>query len=383
MKKTRRTEMKKRKVLNVEELYAAINDPANEPVNIVMATGTYVLKADAPGGRGGRLELQRDMSLIGVNGNRSAVKIDTSSLPLSSFNVSFGPGVPTRTGAIRIGRGSNAIEWLTIIGNVHSAADIETDLADTDPAPPTVIQVKHVVSGGSSRGLDVRNIGPAMHDRIIIAEIVDNDFSSGIDADGQHEAIRLVNFVGADRGKIDAVMHKNTFHHSSTGCFVGNNRTSSGVIKVRSNLDHFEQNGVGCVIAGAIVQSGTQKSNTITFDAHGSKFLDNTGPFQNTGPFPAYSGGILALGAELIAPATASDGTVLIVLRGCKVSGNQNKDFEAFGARSTGGGTTGTNNKVTISLKNESAQVLGTDSQPSQPAGTLPADLNKVTVISS
>ena len=41
---------------------------------------------------------------------------------VASLNVSFGPGLPTRTGAIRMGRGSNSIEWLTIVGNLASAS---------------------------------------------------------------------------------------------------------------------------------------------------------------------------------------------------------------------------------------------------------------------
>ena len=83
--------MRRKNVSTVAELYAAINDPANDPVNgvgvtIVLAPGPpYVLSANALGAAptAGRLDLRRDMSLIGVNGVPSAVTIDASSLPES------------------------------------------------------------------------------------------------------------------------------------------------------------------------------------------------------------------------------------------------------------------------------------------------------------
>ena len=355
-------------VSNIEEFYSAVNDTANDGATIVLAPGTYALSANAPGGsprpNGGRLELRLDMSLIGMEGDRSAVVIDTSLLPVASLNVSFG-----RTGAIRMGRGSNSIEWLTVLGNLLSASGIETDLGGT---ATTQIRVAHVVSGGSTRGLDVRNLGATMAGRRIDAEIVDNEFSSGIGAQGISEAIRLVNFNGADGGQIHAVMSGNRFHDSPTGCLAANNRANAGVVDVRSNGDRFEHNGVGCLIAGAIVSVGTTNKASTTFEAHGSKFINNTGPFG------ADRGGIVALGANALGLTNvASDNTVLVGLGGCTLSGNENRDFEAFGARSTAG-IAGTNNKVTIELKgvNKHTEVVATDSQPFEPAGT-----NRVTVI--
>src|SRR5687768_8965180 len=65
-------------VTDVEELYAEVNRPSNEGAAITLAPGTYVLSAAAAGAarpNGGRLELQRDMSLYGVTDDRSAVVI--------------------------------------------------------------------------------------------------------------------------------------------------------------------------------------------------------------------------------------------------------------------------------------------------------------------
>ena len=120
-------------VSNVEELYAVLNDAANEGAEVALAPGVYTLSATDPGGtprpNRGRLELKADMSLYGVAGDRAAVVIDASLLPDSSFTVPFG-----RTGIIRAGLGSSAIEWLTIAGQPFAAAAIETDLVQTGSA---------------------------------------------------------------------------------------------------------------------------------------------------------------------------------------------------------------------------------------------------------
>src|SRR5215831_16036335 len=136
-------------VADVEHLYAAVNNPANEGAAIVVSPGTYVLSALNAGAvarpNGGRLELQPDMSLYGVAGDRSAVVIDATGLPTSSVSVPL-PQAPTnRTAPIRIGRGTNTVEWLTVLGNPMAAAGISAELPGT---PSTRVRIAHVVSGG-------------------------------------------------------------------------------------------------------------------------------------------------------------------------------------------------------------------------------------------
>ncbi len=64
-------------VADVEQLYAAMNNPANAGTTIVLAPGTYVLSANDASGvarpNRGRIELQQDMSISGVAGDRAAV----------------------------------------------------------------------------------------------------------------------------------------------------------------------------------------------------------------------------------------------------------------------------------------------------------------------
>ena len=76
-------------VADVEQLYLAVNEPLNKGAAVVLAPGIYLLSAKDLAGNnrlhGGRLELQRDMSLYGVAGDRAAVVINGAALPSESF----------------------------------------------------------------------------------------------------------------------------------------------------------------------------------------------------------------------------------------------------------------------------------------------------------
>lgn len=360
-------------VTNVEQLYAAVNDPANAGAVILMSPGNYVLSttngAGAARPNGGRLEFQRDMSLYGMAGDRAAVVIDASGLPASAFNVSFG-----RTGPIRIGRGSNTVEWLTIIGNPAAAAGIATELTGT---PATNIRVAHVFANGSSRGIDVRNVGATMIGRRIDAEIIDNELVGPSDVVGMSEGIRLANFVGADNGVIVATLTGNRVHDYQLGCIITSNRSSNAIVDVRSSGDRFFGNALGCLIAGGLSQAttGFANSNVTTFEAHGTQFVDNTAQIPGIDP-----GGVRVVGGLSTTKANAtSNNAVSVELWGSKVSGNQVVDFEAFGAwKASAPGIAGTNNHATVTLRGVSKQidVAVTPSFPSELAGT-----NTVTVI--
>ena len=365
-------------IADVEQLYAAVNDPANEGAGIILAPGTYVLSTLNAAGvarpNGGRLELQQNMSLYGVTGSRSAVVIDATGLPASSMNLPL-PQAPTnRTAPVRIGRGSNTVEWLTILGNPSAAAGIAAELLGT---PTTQVRVAHVVSGGTSRGVDVRNVSPVMAGRRIDAEIVDNEIIGPTQLMGSSEGIRLANMAGADGGVIVAKLSDNRVHGFQLGCIVANNRSSNGVVQVRSSGDRFFANAHACDILGGLVTQATNSanSNLTTFEAHGSQFVDNTAPIGNTEP-----AGIVVVGARSAVQANlTSDNTVFVGLWGSKVSGNLGVNFEAIGAlKDAAPGFAGTNNHVTIELHGVSKQIdaQATASQPLEAAST-----NTVTVI--
>ena len=363
-------------VTDVEQLYSAVNDPANEGAAITLAPGTYVLSAKDGAGvarpNAGRLELQRDMSLYGVTGDQSAVVIDATGLPASSLSLPQ-PQQPTnRTAPVRIGRGSNTIEWLTVFGPPASAAGIAAELEGT---PSARVRVTHVVSGGTSRGIDVRSSGASMAGRKVDAEIVDNELIGPTQVIGNSEGIRLSNFVGADGGVIVATLSGNRVHGFQLGCIISNNRASNAEVHVRSSGDRFFGNGHGCDIVGGLVTqpTGSANSNSTTFEAHGSQFVDNT-------INGAESGGVFVVGGQSGVQANAtSDNTVFVALWGSKVSGNLGVNFRATGAnQNPRSGLAGTNNHVTIELHGVSKQI---DVQATASLPVDPTNSNTVTVI--
>jgi len=360
-------------VSNVDELYAAVNDPANAGAVVVLAPGTYTLSATdgtgSPRPNGGRLELQQDMSLYGVDGDRSAVIIDGSSLPSTSVK---------GTGIVRTGRGSNSVQWLTISGNPRAASSINTDLPGN---ASTSLMVAHVTTGNSVRGVDIRNNGLANAGRRLEAEIDDSDFSS-LPATSLTEPIRIAN-LSTDAGQIGVALNGNRAHGGRFGCLVANDSSSFGTIDVRSNGDTFDENALGCLLAAGINTGATEtaNSNSVTFEAHGSRFIDNTaaGLHNFNG-----GGGIAAVAADVEAPAapeSASANTLAVRLWGCTFGGNQNVDFEAWGARAMNlpAGTAGTDDTTTIDLHGVSkfVNVVAVDSTPADPTGTDTVTVNR------
>jgi hypothetical protein len=381
-------------VSTMADLSTAVNDPSHAGATVILAPGTYTLLASEP--NAGRLDLQLDMSLVGLEGDAGAVTIDASALPQSSFNFTIG-----RTGIIRTGRGTNAIEWLTVRGNPAAAAAISTDLVQKDLAGiamPTTIRVAHVVAHDSACGVDIRNATPATKGRRIVGAIEDSEFRWGV------EGIRFANFVGADNGEIAVDMRGNYSHENRLGCIIENNRSNYATIVVASEGDRFDDNGLGCQFGGGLAnaQTGSASVNTTRFDAHGSRFTNNTRTVFNTaagGPLFTDKGGLVVAAGDLLGTSTspltyaASDNSVSVRLWDCEIAGNysvevvnnvsvEHFDFEAFGARSDlappSDDLAGTDNHVLIQLRGTTAavDVVEHDSLPQDPSRT-----NTVTVV--
>jgi len=359
-------------VANIEELYTAVNDPQNAGSEINIAPGVYMLSVydpmGAPRPNGGRLELQQDMSLLGVVGDRGAVTIDANDLPTSSFNA---PPVPL-TAAIRMGRGSNSIQWLTARNATHGNANIGTDLPSTDTVN---IRVMHVASTNSQRGLDIRNFGAGRAGRLIEAEIVDNDlYFNQIGLQG--EGLRIVNNNHADGARVTARLSGNRSYNNYLGLLIEDNGSSNAIISVVSTGDQFNENGNGAVVGGGL-SGGTNvaNGNTVSFSAAGSSFLNNNG-FNNFD-----HGGLVIIGGENTSfPNGTSNNNVSVSLAGCRFSNNQLYDLAGIGARSNPEtiGPPGINNHVIITIRgagmNRIVQYF-TDSIPD-----LPELMNTVTV---
>lgn len=336
-------------VSTIDSLYAVVNNPLNVGRDVRLSPTTYVLDPSRP--NHGRLELQQDMTLRGKAGYAATVIIDASQLQPDDYKddtltpaeaALVGP-----TGAIRVGRGTNTIESLTIRNAKFGAAGIETDLVGTGP---TSIRIAHVIASGSPRGIEVRNVGTAMANRALVVELSDNELVDNTLVPGT--GLQITNRSEANGATIDATIDNNKAHGNVAGCLMANLGVSGARITVDSHADRFERNGNGCVIFGG---RGAANNNTISFRAGSSRFVDNSIPLA---PSPrADSGAIIVVGGE--GGLGASDNTVVVDLWGILFDGNRCTvdevdhcwDIKAYGVLSVSGPPpTGTGNHVTIML---------------------------------
>lgn len=321
-------------ISNVEELYSAVNNSANAGATLVLAPGTYMLSAtdpsNGPRAKGGRIELQPDMALVGVEGDRSAVVINASGLPKSSFP----SGTAGPNAAVRMGLGHNALEWLTVRDAVNAQANIDARLQSLD-SETAYILLAHISSTGGSRGLNLINYGNQASNRIIEADIIDSYFFDNVL--GISEGLRIGNFAGAQKSTINLRMNGNLSWGQQTGRVIENSGASDTAINVDDSGNRFYGNGTGTIIFGGVaggLGSAFPRSdrNTINLEAHGDQFIGNDG-------FSAIDhGGLLVRGTENVTPDNAigggSDNTVNIALWGCRMLDNTESDLYAVGARS-------------------------------------------------
>jgi len=361
-------------VYNVEELYAAVNDAANDGAMVVLSAGQYALTRLDPHGaarpNGGRLELRTDMSIFGVTGHPEDVVIDSSDAvngPSFALGGNLGNG-----GTIRIGRGKNTVEWLTVVGGSSSAAGVQTDLVGA----PAVLRVAHVVARGSVRGIDVRNLGPAGATRTILIDLDDNEVFENTAMNGQ--GFRFVN-LSADGASIAATLYKNRSHDNSQGFLASNLGSSHASITIDSHDDRFEDNLIGGVLFGGLTTTaGMASGNTVTLTMHAGTIAGSHGssPPQNL------TAGLNAIGGAFSPPAgtpnSASSNEVRVSIWGTTFDGNAALDVEAWGAKSLTAGLGGTRNVVTVDLHGVSAQAgwLAHDSVPDEAADTNRATIN-------
>jgi hypothetical protein len=348
-------------VSGVTELYAAVNDPENAGARIVIAPGTYFLDPTQP--NGGRLELQQDMEVIGQHGDSTAVVIDASNLPPQSFQVDFG-----NTGPVRMGRGSNALEWVTVQNaSVPAPAAVETDLLG---AGATIVRVAHIIAQGNQGGIDFRNpgAGTTFDGRVLHGIAEDNVLRDN--TSGNALGIRVINTGGVTGATAWVTLRSNRSYRNQRGLFAANNNSSGNVILIDSRGDQFTNNVAGCVLHAGLGFAGRADSNLLVFEAEGDVIADNDGPSDQPPP----PGGIDAFGASTTVESDRTSGNLLrIALAGTRFSGNHaDSDINAFGARGTGGVLPGTDNHVEILLKGISrhAALSAVDSDPPDPNGT-------------
>ena len=321
-------------VFNVDQLYAAVNNPQNAGRQVVAAPGSYMLTATDSNGlprpNGGRLEFQEDMSLIGVEGDRSAVVINGINLPSSSLT---GGAVPL--GAIRLGRGRNSVEWLTVRDTRGGQGNIVTGLTY---AGTQYVRVAHVASTGATpTNLSIFNFGTAP---ILEADLIDNDLFAAFG--GLRVGFRIRNSSGASAGVINARLIGNRSWGNQFNLIV-NAGVTGGRLNVVSAGNNYFDNGNGLTILGGLNASG----NTINFQGFGDSYTNNAAGSNFD------RGGLVIIGGENDAAAGLSNNnTVNVSLFGCRFSGNDLWDLAGIGARSFDPslGDPGSNNHVTVNI---------------------------------
>jgi len=343
-------------VSSTPELYAKVNDVANRGARLVLMPHTYTLDPTQP--NGGRLELQQDMSLQGVVGNAQAVIIDASRLPATSYAIQDGA-----TGAVRVGRGANSLEWITVSGAANGAANIETDLISSVPSRVTI---SHVIASGSPRGIDVRNLGASSAGRVLVVSISNTESFGNVTGNGQ--GLRAVNTNGATGAVIRLTLQANNFHGNRIGALFANNNTSYGTVSVTSTADHFDRNGIGLGLAAGVSSGTMALYNVVSFSAQQSTFQNNVA----TPPPGVPVAGVTVEGGSSTVAGFTSFNTVSADLSAVQFGNNQNADLRAWGARSTVSLPSGTNNVASVTLRNVASVLIAPPiaSEPAEPAGT-------------
>jgi len=367
---------KKVYVSNVEELYAAINDPANAGTTLVLASGTYSLSAAYP--KGGRLELQHNMSLVGQQGHAEQVIIDATNIPASSLTLPPVAGFPVavRTGVMRMGDGKNSLEWMTIQNDPSHLIRslVQTDIVAT---PIAEIRIAHTIMKGASIGLSVGNFSGMANGRVVEAKIEDNEILNNITLTGNGTGIQIVNHTGTNDASVMATLSRNYIHDNKVGMIISNISSQHCAIEIKSYDNRVEGNGVGLAMRAGFNESAPSIGNTLKFDAYATTVKNNIGnpppTFSNPacGVFAAGGGSMLLFGL----PGTVNNNKLDISFYGCVIEGNAGvAQILAYGAHSTYPLPTpaGTANTTNIYLHGISANatISAIASLPAEPAGT-------------
>ena len=351
------------RVTTPAELQLAVSDTANAGKTIVLAPGTYPL--DPSGPTAGRLELQTDMELEGCRGRTEEVVIDAGLLPAASYQAG---GL---TGALRMGRGHNAVRWLTLRNATKGAAFVETDLAPTAPDTETSVTVERCIIEGNQRGIDLRLVGAAANGRTLRATFKDNILRDN--ALGMGQGLRIAILQGVLGATVRATVHGNSSTGNLAGLLAATNASSGSTIAIDSKSNHYSGNGIGCLLAAAIATGAAEANdNELTFDSHNDTFEGNDVP---TAAYADAGAGLAVIGGESAAAAAgATDrNAALVVLRNGRFSANPAADLIVFGARGANGLVPGTENDVLVILRGGTRDpiVQQVASDPNEPTNRL------------
>ena len=385
-------------VFTIEDLYAAVNNPANEGIIIDLAPGTYVLMPTDSSGNPrpnlGSLILRPDMVLRGHN---EYVDLDGDGVwdprDPNHPEIYADPATETIIDAVKltglIGRmnvitlgPANGVERLTVRNNTAAGALIGVNLK------PSV---------GGLQGF-VRDCIVEYGQRGLRAQHPDQSFS-GLDSSAVFErnisrytsgnfsfGIQIQN-TNVSNAAWTVQLRNNRVYGNRFGLFVEGLSSNNAAEFVLSFNNVFERNSVGVVLQGGrdAVSAGFPNgsdSGSLRFDSFGDAIWNNSG---NPGPLGT-GGGVDARAAWRTSPlaGTSSDNHLRLQFIGArfvKGSGTENRagtarrDMTVFGALGTGGNFPGSGNVVQLLIRQSLSDgsphsFLLTDSDPTAPNET-------------
>jgi len=362
-------------VADVEQLYTAVNNAADDNVRIVLAPGTYALTETTPCGaqacpgrpNAGRIVLRQGMDLIGGNSylldhgiplardSTGEVYADPATETIIDGSALFGEPPSDAGGSSVIHAGlKNRVQNLTVRANGFTAAEIEVH----PPRNGTSVVVSGCILEGGRRGIFVNNNGP--------------------DASGSRSTATIeANVIRHHRSRFGFGIH--VLHLQTIGDQI--------VVKASNNRVYDNNFGLYLPSLGAvesettvISRGNTYQGNAIGIFVIGSRdfgFPDGQ-PLPPNAPFPSFSGNRTHVDSDgdLIAnniEEFSGVGVLAIAgLRDCPPPGGQTPPDPPFICNTLGpNGGDISNNEVRLDF-NHARFVQGSGDQNGTPGSTDP-----------
>jgi hypothetical protein len=386
-------------VSDVEGLYAAVNNPANAGVTVVLASGTYILTTkdanNQPRPNGGRLDLQSGMVLVGQNryvdfdgdGVWDARDDNHDGLPdtdpvrglifadPASETIINAVNLSGAVGAVRVGR-DNRVEKLTVRNTNGLLAAIDALLV---PAIGGIrAEIRDCLLEDGQRGIRLATPRRAGLDSSAVLERNISRRHLGFFGFG----IQILHLAPSTNSSWDVIIRNNLVYANRLGLFVpGEGEQTNVQVHVLSMGNLYRQNQLGLAITAG--RDGGNGNNT-HFTSVRDGIFDNVG----TTGVGGLAGGVAAMGGLNTSTGTpfSSNDALDLQFLGTRWFGNfqgtSRRDLQVYGALSLGG-LPGTNDTVLVLIQQGTSDGAPgafqfTDSQPGDPTHT-----DTVTIVGS
>ncbi len=290
------------RVTNVEELYAAVNNPASEETIIELARGEYKLTPLDPQGKPrpnrGSLILPARSALRGQNQYKDAdgdgvwdsldpKAPDIYAIPASEtiLNAELLVGLTGDDNVISLGL-DNQVERLTVKNNTQAGALIGVTIKGPDGGLRG--KVKDCIVEGGQRGIRAQHPNEGfsgLESHAVFEGNISRRHFGGFNFGIQVQNVKVTDA----RWKV--VLRRNRCYGSRFGLFVVNLSCTQARLFIESQGNIYERNAVGCILhagrdaAGQGFLTGSN-DNELHFDSKGDAIWNNSGD-----PGPLRTGG--------------------------------------------------------------------------------------------